>query len=291
MKIYKHHVVFSLPIMLLIQVATAQQQTTGGASLLVTSPRPLSDASVRLQETYGKVVTYEEPVLSWRGELEAVPGHKGLMMPATHSFVMPAESGPGTDFASALENAIAAYHQQTSGTRFQVLSSKLGYHIVPIQVHDESRRSVRATSALDQIVTVPTETRTARQHLLALGAAISSTGPTRVTIRAVPYSPDGFDRAFRAQPAVFQWGVNSAVARDALIDLLKQSATTFSWRLMCQGSTQPSDRLCALNLGAIEVAVTDSLGKPVTDSLGNPEKRVLWYDRCRDCPPPEPLNR
>src|SRR5262245_25584751 len=154
-------------------------------------------------------------------------------------------------------------------------------------MNDKNGRSVRTTSALDQMVTVPSETRSALQHLLALGAAISSTGPTRVTISAVPANPRGFDKAFRAQPEVFQWGVYSAVARDALIDLLNQSATTFSWRLMCQGSTQASDRLCALNLRAIEVAVTDSLGKPVTDSQGNPEKRVLWYDRCRDCPPAE----
>jgi len=284
---YKLHLVFSLLMMLVVQAAPAQQQTPGGASSLVTSPRPLGDAALRLQEAYRSAVTFEEPVLSWRGELEAVPGHKGLMMPAVHAFVIPAESGPGTDLASALENTIAAYHQQTSGTRFQVLSSKFGYHIVPVQVHDENGRSVGATSALDQIVTVPSETRSALQHLLALGAAISSTGPIRVSISAVPGNPRGFDQAFRAQPEVFQWGVYSAVARDALIDLLNQSATTFSWRLMCQARAQASDPLCALNLRAIEVAVTDSLGKPVTDSLGNPEKWVLWYDRCRDCPPAE----
>jgi hypothetical protein len=73
------------------------------------------------------------------------------------------------------------------------------------------------------------------------------------------------------------------VARDTLIDLWNQSATTFSWQLMCQAS----DRVCALNVGAIEVAVTDSQGRPVTDSHGKPAKRVLWYDRCRDCPSPE----
>src|SRR5262249_1173737 len=156
---------------------------------------------------------------------------------------------------------------------------------VPVQVHDENGRSVRATSALDQIVTVPSETRTALQHLLALGAAISSTGPIRVSISAVPGNPRGFDDAFRAQPEVFPWVVYSALARTGLIGLLSQSATTFSWQLMCQGGAQPIDRLCALNLRAIEVAVTDALGKPVTDSLGKPEKRVLWYDRCKDCPP------
>jgi hypothetical protein len=143
---------------------------------------------------------------------------------------------------------------------------------------------VATPSVLDQIVTVPGETRTSEQHLRALGAAISSTGPIRIDISAVPGKPSGFETAFRARPEVFRWGAYSAVARDALVDLLNQSATTFSWHLMCQASAQASDRFCALNVGAIEVAVTDSQGKPA--------KRVLWYDRCRDCPPPEDsLNR
>src|SRR5262249_10777376 len=160
-----------------------------------------------------------------------------------------------------LENTIAAYHQQTSGTRFQILSSTLGYHIVPVQGHDESGRLVPTGSVLDQIVTVPSEPRTAEGHLRALGAAISSTGPSRVIISAFPYAvgPYGvsgaFDRVFRAQPEVFPWGAYSLVAREALIDLFSQSATTLSWRLMCQASAQARDRFCVLNIGAIEVAV------------------------------------
>jgi len=189
------------------------------------------------------------------------------------------ESGPGTDLANVLENTIAVYHQQTSGTRFQVLSSTLGYHIVPVLGHDEGGRLVPTGSVLDQIVTVPSEARSAMQHLRALGEAISKSGPIRVVVSAVPAKPDGFDRAFHAQPGVFPWGAYSAVARDALIDLLNQSATTFSWRLMCQASAQASDRFCVLNMGAIEVTVTDSQGKDA--------KRVLWYDRCRNCSPDE----
>jgi hypothetical protein len=138
---------------------------------------------------------------------------------------------------------------------------------------------VATPSVLDQIVTVPGETRTSEQHLRALGAAISSASPIHVVISTVPGSRHGFDNAFRAQPEVFPWGANRVVARDALIDLLNQSATTFSWHLMCQASAQPSDRFCALNLGAIEVPMTDSQGKPLTDSHGRSVKRVLWYDR------------
>ncbi len=103
-------------IMFLIQaVATAQQPIPAGSSSEVTSPRPLADAARRLQETYGKAVTYEEPILSWRGELQAKPGHdperKWELFPTPQSFLMP-ESGPGTDLASVLEDTIAAYHQQ-----------------------------------------------------------------------------------------------------------------------------------------------------------------------------------
>jgi hypothetical protein len=288
MKIYKRHVVLSLPIMLLVQCAATNQQIPTGASSLVTSPRPLADVARRLQEAYGKVVTYEDAIPTWPGELEAVPGRNGLF-PAMHSFVMPAESVPGTDLASALENTIAAYHQQACGTRFQVLSSTLGYHIVPVQGRDENERLVPTGSVLDEVVTVPSEARSAMQHLEALGAAVSSAASIRVGVAAVRARPRGFDIAFRAQPEVFSWGAYSAVARDALVDLLNQSATTFSWQLRCQ--PRAVDVFCALTLSAIEVAVTDSLGKPVTDSLGKPEKRVLWYDRCKDCPPEDPPNR
>jgi hypothetical protein len=283
MNIYTRHLVFTLLIVLLVQLTTtAQRQNPGGSSSLVTSPRPLVDAARRLQETYGKVVTYEEPILTWRGELQAKPGRnpkvKWDLFPTPQSFLM-AENGPGTDLASALENTIAAYHQATSGTRFQVLPSKLGCHIVPVLMHDQNGRSVPATSALDQIITVPSEARTAMKHLLAIGAALNSTGPIHVDVSAVPGNPRGFDNAFRAQPEVFQWGVHSVMARDALIDLLNQSASTFSWQLMCQASAQARDRMCALNVNLIEVVVIDSQGKPA--------KRVLWYDRCRDCAPPE----
>src|SRR5262245_36353247 len=171
--IYKHLVLFSLPIMLLIHGATAQQQIPANSSSLVSSFRPLADVARRLQEPYGKVVTYEEPVLTWRGEREAMPGRnpdgKSELFPKMQTFFMP-ESRPDADLASVLENTIAAYHQQTSGTRFKLLSSTWGYHILPVQMRDENGRSVPAISVLDQIVTVPSEPRSAIQHLDALAA-------------------------------------------------------------------------------------------------------------------------
>jgi hypothetical protein len=110
-KISKHLVLFSVPIILLMQVGAAtQQQIPAGAPSLVTSPRPLDDAAQKLQETFGKVVTYEEPVLTWRGDLQVKPGRnpegKWELFPAVHAFFMPAESRPDTDLASGLANTI-----------------------------------------------------------------------------------------------------------------------------------------------------------------------------------------
>jgi hypothetical protein len=262
--------IFCLLTLHLMQIAVAQQPAN-----VITSPRPLGDAALRLQEQYGKVVTYEEPLLTWRGELQAMPGRdpeaKQELFAKPQSFTMP---GMGTDLGNALKDTMAAYHQATSGIRFQLLSSKLGFHIVPVEAHDNTGQSVPTTSLLDQTITVPTEARTAYQHLDALVAAINSVQPIRLVIN-IPFGfrPDSFDRAFRAQPPVFQWGVQSTVARDALIDLLNQSATTMSWHLMCQASAQASDRFCALNVGLIQVSTTDSQGKPA--------KTPLLFDRGR----------
>jgi hypothetical protein len=73
MNIYKHQVVFSVLIMLLMMmqvVGTTQRPILARSSSLVNSPRSLADAAEILQETFGKVVTYEESMLTWQGDLE-----------------------------------------------------------------------------------------------------------------------------------------------------------------------------------------------------------------------------
>ena len=110
--------------------SSGRTEIPAGSSSLLNSTRPLVDASEILQAMYGKVVTYEEPLLTWRGDLEVQGGRdpegKWNLFPRIQAFVMPAVDRSGTDLASALEQTIAAYHQQSSGTRFRVLSSTFG---------------------------------------------------------------------------------------------------------------------------------------------------------------------
>ena len=248
----------------LTSIVRAQQPAN-----VITSPRPLEEAALRLEERYGKVVTYEEPLLTWRGELQALPGRdpeaKQVLFPKPQSFTMP-EMGP--DLGNALKDTMAAYHQATSGIRFQLVTSKLGFHIVPVEARDSTGKSVPMPSLLDQIITVPSEARTASQHLRALVAAINKVQPIRLEVNvAFGFRHDDFDRTFRAQPPVFPCGVQAVVAREVLIDLLNQSASTMWWQLLCQSSAQPSDRFCVLGVSLIQVPTTDSQGKPAKTSM------------------------
>ncbi len=249
----------------------------------IASRRPLADAADVLKHLYGKIITYEEPVLTWRGELEPQngrdPSQKWAIAAKTLAFTMPSETGFEPNVGVLLERTLQEYHQQTAGTRFRVLTSDWGYHIVPAQVHDQTGTFVPAGSVLDVRVTVPAAARTPIQHYISLITAITGASGTKVE-SGVRGKPGGFDNVFRATPAQFKWGADDVVARDALIDLLKRSSTTMIWNLWCQPSAKAEDRFCVLNMSMLEVTITDP--------QGNRTNRVLKFDRCGDCPPVVP---
>ena len=277
----KQLVLQSLGVVILAAVAGAQEPgqlaTKGPTS--INSRRPLADAAWLLEHLYGKVVTYEEPVLTWSGELEPQNGRdpslKWSIAAKPQAFIMPADTGIEPDVAKVLDETLQAYHQQTTVTHFKVLVSDFGYHIVPVQAHDESGKFVPTGSLLDARITIPNEARTPVQHYVAILAAITSATGTKVNAGAT--AGRGFNELFRDSPARFVWGGSGAVARDALINLLKRSSPTMLWGLWCQPNAKAEDRGCALNMNMLEVTAVDQ--------QGNPANRVIMFDRCGDCPP------
>jgi hypothetical protein len=246
---------------------------------VVTSARPLADASLLLQEMYGQAVTYEEAMPVWNGELRPEPrstSERQYLFPKLRSFSMPAEAGSDRDLSSVLNKTLAAYHEQTDGPRFGILKSALGFHIVPVQAFDQNGSLKSTKSVLDTTISIPSQVRTASGHLHAIGDSVSMASGTHVEVSAVSGRPNGFDVAFGAEPDKFSWGADSIGGRDALIDLLSRSATTYSWRLKCQASAIVSERMCVLNVGMLEVTVQSPDGKT--------GKRVLGFDRCGKCP-------
>jgi hypothetical protein len=204
----------------------------------ITSRRPLAEVSTELEGSRGQAVTYEDPVLTWGEDLDVIQGTSGLGgYPREQSFVLPKAAKSEKNLGIALHRILEAYDQQTSGTRFQVLSSKLGYHIVPLQ-----------GSVLDSPVEVARQERTALEHLAAFAAAVqASTGVKFRFIRNAGKSR-GFDQSFALNPASssFPWGTQPAVARDVLIDLLRRSSQSLSWRISCQAAPQAADRSCMI---------------------------------------------
>jgi hypothetical protein len=153
---------------------------------------------------------------------------------------MPHQAPSISKLGDALAAALEAYHQQTAGPRFRILTSRLAFHIVPDQVHSAPSGSFeRAKNPLDFYILVPSEERTPAEHVLAINAAI--TAATGVPLRYGMLNADAFNEQFEDEVSRFTWGATGLIARDVLLDLLDRSATTFSWELLCQAAVQPKD--------------------------------------------------
>jgi hypothetical protein len=194
------------------------------AQTRIPSLRPMDDATAQLEELYGKVVTYEEP---------PVP----LMQQV---FLMPAVGGANSNLPADVNKMVSAWRQQALVPHFRLLTSRLGYHVVPV-----------TGAVLDARVTVPVKSRTPEEHMRALETAVSVASGTMVDMGGFGMRPGGFDSVFDSYPQPFPWGASHMVARDALVNLLLRSATTFTWHMKCQASPSPFSRLCALNPGRI----------------------------------------
>jgi hypothetical protein len=180
--------------------------------------------------------------------------------------VMPDPGEKPASIAGAVRMVVAAYHSQNPGlTRYRVLESRPGTHIVPDQARDETGRLVPAISLLDTRLTVPIERRTATAHVIALCEAVSKAGG-----RKLVFGETYFDMEFaangylipnlasgwteQAKPYIsFDWGADENTARDALIDLLDRSSTTMTWRLYCMPNVSPKNETCFLQIRPLTV--------------------------------------
>ena len=245
----------------------------------ITSGRPLVDAANVLQARYGKPVTCEDPLWVWSGDLERrsdTPWFFPLRRTTTLPSGLSPDQTPILD-ASVLARVLDEYNKLNEAPRFRVLESKFGLHIVPDIVHDASGVAVPAKNLLDAPVTIPRATRTASGHFQAICAAAAPKDATMVCA-AIGFGRNWFEDLFAAPGGVLEWGASGVNARDALIDLLEQSATTFSWRLACEPDVTPGNHYCVLQLGFIRTTRT---GSGVNTAAGR-----LEYDRCPQCAPP-----
>jgi len=283
--------------------AISLAQTAGPVDrLVITAVRPLKDVVDMLEAAYSKPVTYEEPVRVWRGDLKVVGKNENArfaLLPQDRSFRLPVALGPPE--APVLDGTLVgkildAYHAQNDGARFRLLTSNYGLHIVPALVNGADGRLALGGSLLDTVITIPRERRMPDGHIQALSDAVNASSATKM--QAVPnlqfmehFAPGGTvcpsgGPSIADYPGApgppeacsFEWGAAAVPAREALISLLEQSSTTMTWKLLCQPSAQPQDRICFLDVEPLVVTA------PRAD--GRPRRHYLLYDRCTICPPP-----
>jgi hypothetical protein len=269
------------------------------------------DAALLLEARYVRPVTYEDPVWLWRGEAYAVSSdetgpmalwlkNRLLILP---DGLTPAET-PMLD-AALVDRVLAAYHSQNGGdTRFKVTVSRLGLHIIPTQFRNADGKLSSGGALLDAYIQIPEARRMASDHLQALRDAVTASTGTSLEQSGNDKWLDQFYAAgglvppkFAAKvlteeerkPYSFVWGATVMTARNALISLLDSSATTLSWRLLCQPSAKPENRSCVLNVVPLQVPAVSADGKPLLDTAGKPKMRSVSYDRLRE--PPQTIPR
>jgi hypothetical protein len=246
-----------------------------GNPVTISGFRPLYDLARQLEDRYARPVTIENALEKWAGELHRLPS--GGLGESPHSIVLPESDGifsaPGISI-DLVRRALDEFHRQNPDrSRFKVIESKIGFHIVPTDAHDEAGVLRPIPGILDTTVSVPAQARTFTGHLGALVEAVSAATGIRfwplIENFDAKYAANGYFLRYpqlkspKDRPYLeFEWGTNGVSARDALIELLAGSATTMTWELAC------GPEVCNLKIASM-----------VTGG------RALYLDRCTKCKP------
>jgi hypothetical protein len=261
----------------------------GHAQMKIEKARPLVYAIRMFQVLSPRpILTYEDPPeLTWSGDRESTSNAAGGLrwIPKEYTFTLPreldVEQNPELNLG-LLNKLLDAYHSQTDGPRFKIVSSRWGLHIVPAQIRDESGRRVPSVSILDTRVTVPVEKRTYRGHLNAICKAVSDSSIDGMKLASnIPpwwdeyFAPEDkklgtFPSKQELEDISFNWGTSDSIARDAIIDVLEYSSTSMSWLLLCE----PVEKLCVFNMIPISVPIVGPDGKIIKTDLSHDREGI-----------------
>jgi hypothetical protein len=225
------------------QISTSSQSTT------VENPRPLAAAVDALQNTFGYVITYEDPPFAYQGDLEDRTSEldgadteqtqtrrhtRRMLVPVggTLTFAQPPIAAMNRSAMAALLSQIATAHNSTSrGGRFSIVQTESVFHAVPVAVQDDKGNWVEGGSILDYPIEFPAQSRSCMETVALIAAMLgiqAKVGP--VEIGNVPLGPLESAR-----------GVSYAAnepARAVLMRTLAQVNSRMTWRLLYDAGAQ-----------------------------------------------------
>lgn len=171
---------FTPALLTLCGVATAQT--------VISSGRPLANASSVLECLYGWPITYEDTPYVYDGDIEdatsrvrkdgksARDGVPQILLPRVRTFSFTLEDvarpargarSPEAPARAAILAMLKSYSDSVGGAEMFTLTESNGlFHVVPVQRRDKSGRLEKVAPLLDTPVTLPAKERSGTQLLL-----------------------------------------------------------------------------------------------------------------------------
>lgn len=238
-------VCFVLTGLFILMGFAARERDSQGVSemkLSVEDPRPVRQAILELEKKYGWVITYEDPryvhesdiadvTLKVRRDLDKYkPGEAPkVLVPRGGSLEFAYDVASNTnlpaDPALVVQKLLDAQAARDNGGRFRLETNGQIMHVIPTAIKNRAGELVHQESALDTIISLPSEKRTVLQKLESICAAISRAINIPVVLGTVP---DHWFHQFQDQQ-----GATNQRARDILVNTFETMGygTGLSWWL------------------------------------------------------------
>jgi hypothetical protein len=232
------------------QPRTAQPDHDG--PIEVDDPRPLASTVAMLEGRHGVLVTYEDPLYLFSGEIADVTDQvrrdggkssRRVLVPLGGPFQFAYEgadlrSAVGT--SSVLRKLLRVYQDSGYPGVFRLSQTGDVFHVIP-SIHRNALGNTEASSPLlDTTISLGLEEGTAFQMLEAIVEAVTIQTGMKVAVGTVPLNLLSRTRV--------QGTATKGTARTVLLDVLQATDRRLSWQLFCS----PEPRVCALNVHAVE---------------------------------------
>ncbi len=208
------------------------QQVGQNLTVSVNDPRPLAKAIETIEQQYGWVITYEDPLYEYAAEIEDVAAlvrkdgdlSKKVLIPRGGAFFFSyAVTGEPADPVGLLRELLASYESTGHPGRFSFGQTGNVFHVFPAARKNKNGEQIEQDSVLETRISLPAAERTAEGMVRAVLQSVSqATGINSV----LGISPINLLRGVRTSEGV----VNEA-ARDVLVRTLEATQRQTSWQL------------------------------------------------------------
>jgi hypothetical protein len=242
--------VAGLSAALLCGSAIARAQA--GKPIVVDDARRLSAVVHEFEKRHGVVVTYEDPLYMFSGDVVDVTSQvrrdgktsPRILVPLAGPFQFdyePADLQAPGGTASVLEKLLEAYGNTPYPGVFRLARSGDVFHVIPSMERNALGNMEASSPLLDATIAIDGQERNLIEVLHAIGDAVSAETGTKL-VAGGPIASNLFIQT-RVR------GITTkGIARNLVLEALQATGRRISWRMFCG----PEPRFCALSFHSVQ---------------------------------------